>query len=247
MSGTSNVVNLQGLKVIVFPGQGSHDPAFQQAYNEAYATWKSVWKQTLLELDGEESLYSDHFTRQDYILALYHGVKCIALCCFRRADLSRPADMEDSWFKPWPVDALKKFASEYHKAISLSWVTIHEDYRRSVSIDHLKEFSAGERLCELTNYFLQDCDMDLALGVTRNNRSVNKMSQYVGFSTYQHNAKHHGVDVDLIRLVPDDLKVAALNYPSVALELWSKRHVILNEPLQLRSQGEPKRKLKLVG
>jgi hypothetical protein len=248
MSTKSNVVNMQGLKVVVFPGSGSGSAQVQPAYDEAYATWKLVWKQTLLELDGNSNLYSDHFTRQDYIVGLYHGIKCIALCCFRRADLTRATDREDSWFQPWPTEALNSFAKEYRDGVVLSWLTIHPDYRRSVSIDHLKEFSASDRLCELINLFLQDCKMDLAFGVTRNNRSVNKMSEYVGFRTYQNNAKHHGVDVDLITLVPDDLKVAQLKFPATAFELWGARSVIVTEPLQLHSQSkEQKRKLKLVG
>ena len=248
MSGTSNVVNLQGLKVVVFPGNGSISAESRQAYDEAYATWKLVWKQTLLELDGNANLFSDHFTRQDYIVALYHGLQCIALCCFRRADLARASDREDSWFKPWPEEALQMFGSESRSGVALSWLTIHPDYRRSVSLDHLKEFSASDRLCELINLFLQDCKMDLAFGVTRNNRSVNKMSEYVGFKTYRANAQHHGIAVDLITLGPDDLKAAELKYPAVAFELWSKRTLITSEPLQLSSQAtQANRKLRVAG
>lgn len=243
----SNVINLQSLKVVVFPGSGTSLPENRHSYNEAYATWKLVWKQTLQELDGSDSLYSDHFTRQDYVVALYHGAKCIALCCFRRASLSRESDREDSWFKPWPNEALKEFGEEHGQGIVLSWLTIHPDYRRSISVEHVKEFNVSDRLCELINQFLQNCKMDIAFGVTRNNRSVNKMSEYVGFKTYQQNAKHHGVDVDLITLEPADLVAAAKKYPSVAFELWENREVILNEPLQLHtSVVEPKRKLKIV-
>src|SRR3954466_4957192 len=104
MSGS--VVSLHPLKLVVLPGSGV--PANARTYYEAaYATWKQVWKQTLLELDGSDQLHSDQFTRQDYIIAIFHGPLCVALCCFRRADFSMPGSIEDSWFKPWSLQSLE--------------------------------------------------------------------------------------------------------------------------------------------
>jgi hypothetical protein len=246
MNQQQKIVNLHGLQVVVLPGNGSSDQNSRRYYEGAYETWKTVWKETLLELDGSDSLYSDHYTRQDYVLAVFHGSRCAALCCFRRADLTQQIDLDDSWFKPWKLEDLKRFSVETERGLVVSWLTIHPDYRRSISTEHLKDFNASERLCEQINFFMQDCPMDIGFGVTRNNRSVNKMAQYVGFTVHQPQASLHGVEVDLITINHRQLREAQASYPETALDLWNKRTVFPSETLQLFSQTPARTRLKVV-
>lgn len=242
----NNVIALHPLRLVLLPGSGVPGEAME-SYAAAYETWKIVWRQTLLELDGSDQLFSDHFTRQDYILAIFHGPLCVALCCFRRADLKTPGSINDSWFKPWSQDALISFAKNNSRGIAVSWLTIHPDYRRTVSDEHIKDFSASNRLCEQINLFMQDCKMELAFGITRNNRSVNKMSEYVGFSVFQHGANHHGVEVDLITVNHDQLREAQKSYPQEAFEMWNNRTVYQMQTIELFSQSAPAQpRLKMV-
>jgi hypothetical protein len=208
-------------------------------YTAAYKTWSEVWRETLLELDGSDVLYSDHFTRQDYMVAIFNGDTCVALTCFRRADLSLLTDQEDSWFKPWPHDLRQVLGKEYKNGVVISWVTIHKDYRKTSPIVELRELNIIDRLAEMMNLFLEDCGTDAGFGVTRNNRSVNRFGQYAGSNTILSGAELHGVEVDLITLKAANVKAAQSKFPALAFDLWSNRLVFTDKLLAIT---EPIRK-----
>ncbi len=180
----------QDLQLVLLPGRGPA-PGGAEYYLEAYRLWKLVWKATLLELDGSDELYSDHFTRQDYVLCLFHGARCVALTCFRRADLGYATHQEDSWFKPWPKEMLDQIGRELRQGLVVSWVTIDPDYRRTQANAYTKDLEISPRLAEALNFFMRDCEVDIAFGVTRNNRSVNKFCAYAGSQALQTNASYY--------------------------------------------------------
>lgn len=242
----SNVISLQSLRVEVLPGLGVPQEA-TNSYLAAYETWKSVWTETLKEVDGVNQLHSDDFTRQDYIVGLFHGPKCVALCCFRRANAAVEVDREDSWFKPWPTAELSKIGDSASRGVVVSWLSVHADYRRTINNEHLKNFSVSQRLCEAINFFLQDCEMDVAFGITRNERSVNQMARYTGFRVHQSNAVHHGEPADLITTNHELLIKAQDSYPEVAFKMWNSRRSYQSAALELRSKEAVPRKLKSVG
>lgn len=78
-------------------------PLLKIPFDKTYATWKEIWKKTFKELDGSDMLYSNDFTRQDHINALFQNGECIALTLCRILDLDQIQNCDDSYFQSWPT------------------------------------------------------------------------------------------------------------------------------------------------
>lgn len=235
------MIDLSPLRLVILPGRNSTSET-KEMYDSAYETWKLVWKQTLLELDGSDTLFSDHFTRQDYFFAVFHRQLCVASVSFRRIDPSSIVHSDDSWFKPWPREAVNEFGKTYSNALMASWLTIHPNYRKSDGDPYLSSLELSRRAIEMMSFFMLDAQADITFAAARNNRSVNKLCLYGGCQVYKPNVIHHGVEVDLITWVPRDLIRAVETFPKVSHELWNSRRVYSDELLQLSNPRDLRKK-----
>jgi hypothetical protein len=158
----------------------------------AYECWSEVWKETFTELDGNNVLYSDDFTRQDEIGALFHGYECIALFFSRRVDLSSPLARDDSYFAVWPREAREAACRHGSRAWVSSNITIHPGWRRPANVQ------LSRLVCGLIIERFLISDADVLVGTMRNDRSMNKVTYGLGAQPLAHDIVHHGVPVDLV-------------------------------------------------
>ncbi|AGH96006.1 hypothetical protein [Pseudobdellovibrio exovorus] len=180
---------------------------FEQAstalYNSAYQLWHSVWSKTLTDLDGLTHLYSDQFTRNDFMVAIAHNQEVIALCCFKKMDLQLNASLNDSWFKPWPPSFLQQLSVSFKKALVPSWLSIHPKCRRSTGFTTL---NFGLILSELIAIMTLHTQSELAFGTPRKDRSVHLLIQKAGGTTVFEDVLHHGVLIDLVCFFSSNLQ-----------------------------------------
>lgn len=214
-------------QLILLPGSFATSES-KPYYESAYSLWHSVWSETLNELDGLPKLFSDGFTRQDVVVGLFLGTQCIALNCFRRSDLRNIAHRQDSWFLPWTESQLVELGEKYPNGLVNSYFTIHPDFRKSApgndfARQFLERFNLAIVLAELSALMTVKLNADGAFGVTRNNRSVNKLAYHGGAIPLAKNKMHHGVDVDLILYENDRVQRAMSNFTSQTLGLWENR------------------------
>ena len=88
------------LRFVICPG--SHpDQDYLAEYTKIFDCWKSVWGQAYAEMKFENRLYSDAFTRQDYVGAIFLEERCLAVCLFRWAQFDQPDFATDSYFSLW--------------------------------------------------------------------------------------------------------------------------------------------------
>lgn len=237
----SNLTQMFPLRVVVMPTRAPVQ-GNDVLYNEAYNTWQKCWKEALFELDGTSELPCDHFTRQDYAVALFHGQKCAALIFFRRIDPKLEAHRNDSYFEAWPKDFLATFGEANQTAMICSWITTLPEYRRTLNNPALKNLDLSLRLSEVMNYFMQDVQADVTFGTVRINRSADKMCAYSGSRTVMKDRSQHGVAVDLITWVPKDLPAASDLFPQIARDMWDSRTVYHDEVLSISNPAVTNRR-----
>lgn len=189
-------------------------------YEASYALWKDVWRKTLFELDGTEQIFSDQFIRQDYFGVFTDGDQPVALCCFKEMQLEHQTHREDSWFKPWPADLLTSLSREHKRWLVPSWLTVHPDYRRTKRTLPVDFAAMG---IELIALMCLDTKADIAVGTPRNDRSVSQLLYRVGGKAVKKDVIHHGVSIDLVTMLPQDIKEANGNISFEMRRLWKSR------------------------
>jgi hypothetical protein len=181
------------LQYVIFPGQNPSS-TYSKAYCEAFRCWSTVWTQTLLELDGNSTLFSDDFERQTEVQALMHQERCVALLLLHQVDFRLPTARFDSWFKVWPESALKKLTEDGPRILVGSSVTVDPEFRGDLG----NGLRLKNLLLELMVKTMLERDVDALCGTTRNNRGVNKATYKSGATQIASGHQLHGVEVDLV-------------------------------------------------
>jgi hypothetical protein len=168
-----------------------HTHAHDSRIAEAYRCWRATWRDAFVELEQHSELFSDDFTRQDEVGAIFQHDECIALSFFRWVDLSNPMNRDDSYFRVWPEEARDEACREGSRICVSSSFTLAAGYRRS-NVCSLKDVLVAL----IIERFLAS-DADAVVGTVRNNRGVDKLIYRNGFLPILHNRTMYGVDVDL--------------------------------------------------
>jgi hypothetical protein len=158
---------------------------------EAYRCWRATWRDAFAELEQHSELYSDDFTRQHEVGAVFQHDECIALSFFRWVDLSVPMNREDSYFRVWPEAAIDQACREGARICVSSSFTLAAGYRRS-NVCSLKDVLVA---LIIERFLISDADA--VVGTVRNNRGVDKLIYRNGFLPLMRNRRMYGVDVDL--------------------------------------------------
>jgi len=195
------------------PGM-THSPLLRNAYE----LWRDNWQITLRELEGVERIDSDEFGRQTEIGVLTVGRTCVSVTGLRWLDLSQPMAREDSYFRCWPESAMQRIG-ECRVGISSNTV-VDAPWRRALIESDAAELPLPVALATVAlsvRRFLEST-AEKFIGVTRNDRSMNRVGTGVGGSKIGQ-IRLHGIDSDLLC---QDRRDAPDLGPSVE-ELWKRR------------------------
>ena len=167
-------------------------PADLPLLGEAYELWSEVWRQTLLEQDGLTDVWSDDFTRQDEIGALFHQSECIGMTAYRWIDLSSPIHKDDSYFRAWPAAAKDAACAHGTRVCVGSNLTVAPAWRTAVGQ------SAKVLLMALAVDRFRQSQADVMVGTMRNDRGMDDLGYRLGFRPLAHDVFFHGRNVDLV-------------------------------------------------
>jgi hypothetical protein len=207
------------LRFVVLPGRADSSP-LPNDYLSAYKTFHDVWEETLRPIRGAAYVqYSNDFTRQDRIQALFDGDACAGLDCVRRINLQTLVDLNDSWLEPWPSDLLNTLSEQSPAAFINSYFTVGPQYRRTaIKGEHPVSYVLG---C-LSVLYQAAADVPLMLGMMRHDRSMHKLGAMWGAKTLL-TTTYNQSETDLVVFEIDAVKSAARVFPQFVLELFERR------------------------
>jgi hypothetical protein len=204
----------------------------------AYEVWRDGWAGTLREVAGMARIDSDDFIRQDEIGILSLAGECVSLTALRWCDLTLPMSAEDSYFRSWPALAMDRIARSV-VCISSNSLLVPE-WRGALVEDasgaqmQLKLVMLGltvQRFLSSTAHYI--------VGVSRNDRSMNRVAKELGLASIAQ-LEVHGIESDI--MLADKSTARAPRIP--VEELWNRRRAVLTQPphlgdaLQSRPQNE---------
>jgi hypothetical protein len=186
----------------------------------AYELWRDEWQATLRELEGVTRIHSDEFVRQDEISVLSSAGQCVSVTALRWLDLSRATAREDSYFQAWPEEALAELGTSI---VAISSNTLVHPEWRGTRVEppfptHQPTPLSFVTVALAIRRFL-DSKACAVIGVTRNDRSMNRVAAGVGARKIGQ-IKLHGIDSDLICIE----RAAASPSGPVMDAMWERRY-----------------------
>ena len=206
-------IELKDLRYYIIPGEGVPKEHWG-LYSEAYRMWRAVWSKTFQELDGADSITSDNFTRQDWIGAIFHFDRCVAMSVHHDANFNLPAAAEDSYFEAWTPEALSQLTRDGKNVLICSHLTVDPEYRGEIA----DALTLKNLTMALSVRLLLQSDYDVMTGTMRNNRGAQRTAYATGATPIMANAQMHGVDVDLVGWYRNEVLVN----PNMNDHIWTE-------------------------
>ncbi len=206
----------------IIHSKGIMDEKHHQISMDAYKVFKAVWESTLQEIHGPEfKLFSNDFTRQDRIHALFMGSECMGLTCLRKVNLENPIDREDSWLQIWTQDHYNSLhLTDKSNVYINSFFTLSPPFRKSQLLDSVP---IGYLLGCLSLLDQLDLSIPLVLGMMRRDRSMHKLGSLWGSELLEGSVIYNNTPTDLVVFREDNVKKASLDYPSLVFDIWNQR------------------------
>jgi hypothetical protein len=215
-------MNKSKLKYVICPGNNPAEE-FQPMYKSMYDCWQTVWSEAYKEMKFEAGLYSDAFTRQDYIGGLFYEDRCLALCFFRWANSSLPDFASDSYFSYWNKEDLAQLTLNGPQVIISSNFTIHPLARKG-NLD----FSMKDLLTGISVEFFMHANADSMAANLRVDKKVNDACAKWGADLIRSNVHvSGGICGDLMVFYKEKvLQRETLDLEIDVKRLWNQRLVI---------------------
>jgi hypothetical protein len=191
---------------------------YAEIYFAAYACWMGVWTETFRELSQKEKIFSDDFTRQDEILALFRGNKCIGMVFMRSDDFSDPAIWHDSYFSAWPAFAIHRLSRNGSRFTICSYMTGSQDERGKPIEGKMK---MQELLMALSSLRFLELGTDVMVGTPRLAVGMGNSCSLAGGTRIFMGLKMHGVDVECVEFTR--ARVQSLKFPDLVYKKWEER------------------------
>lgn len=183
------------LQLIIMPGQ--RPPSWQRSmYESAFETWRTVWEEAALEIENfPKKVYSNDFTRQDEILAVFHNNECTSLGFWTELDMTLNTSQADQYFQSWDQESLGQLTKYGSQIGKYSYFTVAKPYRtwsRQMGI------SLTDLQVALFGYRLLESQCSAMTGTTRNNRKINLVCERGGAQVIRRDVMQYGSEVDLM-------------------------------------------------
>lgn len=170
-----NDLNKRMLRFLVIPTR-SVEPQYQTDLNKAYSCWKSVWSKALSdEMNVKDVLYSDSFTRQQLLTAVFYGEEPLCLATLNPYNLNLQKDLDDSYFKVWPEEVLDKLRIHTNVVFASCHATVNFNFRKGQL-----GFSGIELLCAMLVQYLKSTDVNTIVCTPRREKRVQEACYRTG-------------------------------------------------------------------
>jgi hypothetical protein len=193
-------------------------------FTKAYDTWKDCWYEVYRSIGKEHLAHSNAFTETGAATALFYGGTCAALLLHKLVDLREPIWREDSYFAPWPEEALASLTKNGSQVLICSHYTVHKEFRKGGRFEFpfaVKDFVAGVSF----RYFLSTGAQAMT-GNMRNAKGVQKSFYKWGATPLLTEVPCNGETSDLVGVFREAVNLEAdpVLSPLVA-KLWAEQEI----------------------
>lgn len=200
------IVNFDEMSVYALNGRKMNNPIeLHHIYDQSFKCWYDVWRAFKVQEHSDESpLFSDEFTRQDEILALFYKGECFALTLFKSVRADDITMSLDSYFSVWSELALKSLTTRGKNILVCSQFTVSPNYRQKNIDIAWKDILFSMSIKK----FLEDKNSNAMTGTMRLKKGMGKMSYHGGGTPIMQNLNYFedgSETVDLIAFFKEEV------------------------------------------
>lgn len=221
-----NQINLSKLSLVICPTKFPRRD-FSHIHEQTFRFWWSNWQKAYKDLNLNQKLFSDIFTRQDFTGNLFFEKECIGQVCYRVVDAASTPTRLDSYFKNWSDESFSVLASNGSRVLVTCFLSVAENYRGheifGIAVkDILMGFSS----------FLNDQQLTTSVAAApRKNRNVNRTcTDWGGVVVESDVPSGYGDLVDLV-VFGKNFDATTRKHPhfSEINSIWKKKIIIPTE------------------
>lgn len=219
---------MNDFQFVLCPGSNP-DKSKLEIYNRIYDCWFDVWSKAFSELNVNKKIYSDAFSRQDFVGALLFREEPVAMSLFRYADFKCLNSCTDSYFQNWTSSDIEQLTSRGSNILVCSYFTVHERVRQCKVGVSVKDLLVGISIETFKNLAA-----DGMTGAVRVDRGVNDACYRWGAYPIKRDVESGlGDKVDLVGFFKDYLAEQPTNIMQPLVEnLYNNREVIVKSDYQ---------------
>lgn len=195
-------------------------------HNDLYEMWHAVWTKTFADLKLDPACLRDEFVRQDFIAALFHDGQPIAAHLYSFFSIDCLAARQHGYLNGnYPEIFFQKLKQEgVRDVMSMEYMTVHPEWRKSKSIVHLPAVTAG-----LAFEVMKAYGGDAAIAPARLDHKVHLLAPPYGGVSLIKNVVNHNVPCDLLMCKKANLKPHdSPEIQALVDALWRKREAYLS-------------------
>lgn len=223
------------MKLIILDGSNSQPNS--KYYNLAYQLWLDGWTKTFnVDFNQDKKLNSDEFTRQDFWVCIFDGLKPVGITALRKINLHCKTLMSDSWFFCFNQAEINNLKDRnFNQGLVASNVMLAEEYRKSKQGGNI-----ALNLFRYVTLAALDYNFDVMLGASNNNRGVDKLCEAVGGSILTADKDEYNIKVNTMYFTPESISRKSISYPDDVLKnyknaLWLTNKIEVNNDIRKKA------------
>lgn len=225
--------NKKKLRFIVAPTRFFPE-SIRPEMDKAYEAWRNVWGHALSEeMNVRDYLYSDNYSRQSHVAALFYGDELFGLVTLNYMNIEDRIYKDDSYFKVWTADALQKLHRSSKEIMTLCNVTLNFRFRKNAI-----GLSGKDLLLLMTVHYLKSQQLDAIVAAVRLEKSMEKSAYRTGAFAFAKDLPYSipGQRVDLVCWNKEiDFSKLDPTIAELAEYIWKNSSIIVDQKYQ---QGE---------
>jgi hypothetical protein len=197
-------------------------PGQERAYDQAYAFWLAMWRDTFASVEPTLTLHSDVFLRHREVSAIFLHGEPIGLIMYDFRDLNVRAHRDLSYFQHYPSEILEELQARGDGQVMLmGQLTVHPRWRRQSVGPFMSDALVGLSV----QRFLAS-DASTMITFTRNDRGTQKLGYRFGASALKQGHQAHGIDSDVLAFYRDQVRDCPTpGMPDIISRLWRETQV----------------------
>ena len=219
-------IDVNKLHYVVFPATRKFGCNYSHLHDQVFYFWQQLWQKTFKETGDPATGWEDHFTRQNYIVAILHNKEVVGCHLYTYYDLTALSTKSSEYFSYVSEDSYKKLSQMgWNSSLTMEYLCIAPEYNRNS-----EKISFGKLMVALGCRLAEQYKIDCTLGMPIDGTKVQDKMENVGGIIIQDGIEKYGYGLKLLAC-PSSPSVTSKDefVRDLTYRLWENRQDFTDE------------------
>lgn len=210
--------DLKDFRYIVMGGKNVPSEV-KTEHEQAFLSWQNTWKLAYQEMGDPKVIFSDNFTRNTEVGALFYKDECAALTCFQRMNFNEATARSDSFFQYWSDANIVELCKDGKNVLMCQGLAVAKQFRGEIA----PEVRLKVLIIELSAKYLLKTRFDVMAGAMRKERGTHKSAYMAGATLIAPSVGPYKWELDVVGFYRKTLMSDSTKLSNFWLEtIWSR-------------------------